>query len=227
MVAGAGACLEHCPLLVALGTANEPVPAPGTEPTSGDLGRRRLQRHRQDPGHRRAATTLGHPTGTGSTDRAALECHRWLTHSAAIQGRRYRPLDAAHPATVRAGRAVGGTWSPPLLRWTDRPEVPLLFWALHELTDAARASDVDAVEDLLFEAGVMLERIWTDPPAGATDVTSCRSAPVCGQKSNGGEESRPDTGRASCPTAPQPCHSPRRSTTGSTCHGRTRLPGTR
>ena len=56
---------------------------------------------------------------------------------------------------------------PPLLRWTDRPEVPLLFWALHELTGAARADDVDAVEDLLFEAGVMLERIWTDPPAGA------------------------------------------------------------
>ena len=56
---------------------------------------------------------------------------------------------------------------PPLLRWTDRPEVPLLFWALHELTEAARADDVEGVEDLLSEAGVMLERIWTDPPAGA------------------------------------------------------------
>lgn len=56
---------------------------------------------------------------------------------------------------------------PPLLRWTDRPEVPLLFWALHELTDAAQADDIDAVEDLLTEAGVLLERIWTDPPAGA------------------------------------------------------------
>ena len=63
---------------------------------------------------------------------------------------------------------------PPLLRWTDRPEVPLLFWALHELTEAARADDVEGVEDLLSEAGVMLERIWTDPPAGAhqSDVMS-------------------------------------------------------
>ena len=56
---------------------------------------------------------------------------------------------------------------PPLLRWTDRPEVPLLFWALNELTDAAQADDVDVVEDLLSEAGILLERIWTDPPAGA------------------------------------------------------------
>ena len=63
---------------------------------------------------------------------------------------------------------------PPLMQWTDRPEVPWLFWALHELAGAAQADDVDAVDDLLTEAGVMLERIWTDPPAGAhrNDVMS-------------------------------------------------------
>src|SRR5664279_4500046 len=56
---------------------------------------------------------------------------------------------------------------PPLLRWTDRPEVPLLFWALHEVAGAAQAEDFDAVDDLLTEAGLMLERVWTDPPPGA------------------------------------------------------------
>ena len=63
---------------------------------------------------------------------------------------------------------------PPLLRWTDRPEVPLLFWALHEVAGAAQAEDFDAVDDLLTEAGLMLERVWTDPPAGArqSDVMS-------------------------------------------------------
>src|SRR5664279_2696216 len=54
---------------------------------------------------------------------------------------------------------------PPLLRWTDRPEVPWLFWALHEGAGAAQAEDFDAVDDLLTEAGLMLERVWTDPPA--------------------------------------------------------------
>src|SRR5664279_206367 len=63
---------------------------------------------------------------------------------------------------------------PPLLRWTDRPEVPWLFWALHEVAGAAQAEDFDAVDDLLTEAGLMLERVWTDPPAGArqSDVMS-------------------------------------------------------
>ena len=42
---------------------------------------------------------------------------------------------------------------PPLLRWTDRPEVPWLFWALHEVAGAAQAADFDAVDDLLTEAG--------------------------------------------------------------------------
>ena len=56
---------------------------------------------------------------------------------------------------------------PPLLRWADRPEVPLLYWALHEVAGAVKAEDVDAVDDLLTEAGVLLERVWTDPPAGA------------------------------------------------------------
>ena len=56
---------------------------------------------------------------------------------------------------------------PPLLHWADRPEVPLLFWALHELAGAVQADDVDAVDDLLTEAGLMLERVWTDPPPDA------------------------------------------------------------
>jgi hypothetical protein len=63
---------------------------------------------------------------------------------------------------------------PPLLRWADRPEVPWLFWALHEVAGAAQAEDFDAVDDLLTEAGLMLERVWTDPPDGArrSDVMS-------------------------------------------------------
>jgi hypothetical protein len=56
---------------------------------------------------------------------------------------------------------------PPLLRWADRPEVPWLYWALHEVAGAVNAEDVDAVDDLLTEAGLLLERVWTDPPAGA------------------------------------------------------------
>ncbi len=56
---------------------------------------------------------------------------------------------------------------PPLWRWADRPEVPLLFWALHDVSAAAQADDVDALDDLLTEAGLMLERVWTDPPEGA------------------------------------------------------------
>jgi len=44
--------------------------------------------------------------------------------------------------------------------------VPWLFWALHEVAGAAQAEDFDAVDDLLTEAGLMLEKVWTDPPAG-------------------------------------------------------------
>ena len=66
------------------------------------------------------------------------------------------------PTAVWAARG----W-PPLIDWADRAEVPWLFWALHELTGAVQADDVDVVDDLLTEAGQLLERIWTDPPAGA------------------------------------------------------------
>lgn len=59
---------------------------------------------------------------------------------------------------------------PPLLRWVDRPEVPWLYWALHEVAGAAQAEDLDAVDDLLTEAGLLLERVWTDPPAGARRI---------------------------------------------------------
>lgn len=45
--------------------------------------------------------------------------------------------------------------------------MPWLFWALHEVAGAAQAEDFDAVDDLLTEAGLLLERVWTDPPAGA------------------------------------------------------------
>ena len=68
----------------------------------------------------------------------------------------------SEPTTAWAARGWPALWN-----WADRPEVPLLFWALHELSDAAQAEDIDAVEDLLTEAGLMLERIWTDPPPDA------------------------------------------------------------
>jgi hypothetical protein len=45
--------------------------------------------------------------------------------------------------------------------------VPWLFWALHEVSSAAQAEDLEVIDDLLTEAGLMLERIWTDPPPGA------------------------------------------------------------
>jgi len=66
------------------------------------------------------------------------------------------------PTAVWAARG----W-PPLLPWAGRPEVPWLFWALHEVSGAAQAEDVEVIDDLLTEAGLMLERIWTDPPRGA------------------------------------------------------------
>lgn len=65
----------------------------------------------------------------------------------------------SEPTTAWAARGWPALWN-----WADRPEVPLLFWALHELSAAAQADDIDAVEDLLTEAGLMLERVWTDPP---------------------------------------------------------------
>lgn len=66
------------------------------------------------------------------------------------------------PTAVWAARG----W-PPLIGWADRAEVPWLFWALHELTGAVQTDDVDVVDDLLTEAGQLLERIWTDPPDDA------------------------------------------------------------
>src|SRR5664279_705380 len=54
---------------------------------------------------------------------------------------------------------------PPLLRRADSPDVPWLYWALNEVGAAADAHDVDAIDDLLTEAGILLERIWTQSAA--------------------------------------------------------------
>ena len=79
---------------------------------------------------------------------------------------------------IRRRREPVASWTargwPPLLRWDDAPDVvPWLYWALNEVGSAADAHDVDAVEDLLAEAGILLERVWTDPvtPAGSSRRT--------------------------------------------------------
>ena len=64
---------------------------------------------------------------------------------------------------------------PPLTRWPGRPELPLLYWALHEVTPATEAHDLEAVDDLLLEVALWLDKIWRHPPplrsrAGSGDL---------------------------------------------------------
>lgn len=73
---------------------------------------------------------------------------------------------------IRQRTTAAASWAargyPPLLRWqTGHAEVPLLYWALTEVGPASEANDVDAVADLLDEADLLLERIWTQPGAGS------------------------------------------------------------
>lgn len=72
---------------------------------------------------------------------------------------------------IRQRTTATASWAargyPPLLRWQTGPaEVPLLYWALTEVGPATAADDVDALADLLDEAGLLLERIWTEPSGG-------------------------------------------------------------
>ena len=69
---------------------------------------------------------------------------------------------------IRQRTTAAASWAargyPSLMRWeAGQPEVPLLYWALSEVGPAAAMEDLDAVTDLLDEAELLLERIWTEP----------------------------------------------------------------
>lgn len=72
---------------------------------------------------------------------------------------------------IRQRTTAAASWAargyPSLMRWeTGRDEAPLLYWALTEVGPAATADDLDAVTDLLDEAELLLDRIWTEPNSG-------------------------------------------------------------
>jgi len=73
---------------------------------------------------------------------------------------------------IRQRTTAAASWAargyPALMRWKPgRPEVPLLYWALNEVGAAVASEDIDAINDLLDEAELLLERIWTEPVDGS------------------------------------------------------------
>lgn len=73
-------------------------------------------------------------------------------------------LHIQQAGSVTARWGVRG-W-PPLADWAEHPDIPPLYWALHEIGPAADADDLDAVDDLLAETALWLDRILLRPPAG-------------------------------------------------------------
>ena len=77
----------------------------------------------------------------------------------------HRVLHIRQRTTATAAWAARGY--PPLVRWTaNRPEPVLLYWALTEFGSAATSADLDAINDLLDESELLIERIWTEPEFG-------------------------------------------------------------
>lgn len=63
---------------------------------------------------------------------------------------------------------------PPLVGWAEHPDLPALYWALHEIGPASTARDFDVLDDLLAEVALWLDRILARPapvgPVGHADL---------------------------------------------------------
>lgn len=80
-------------------------------------------------------------------------------------------LHIQQPGSVTALWGVQG-W-PPLADWAEHPDLPLLYWALREISPAVEVDDLDVVDDLLAEIAVWLDRILRRPvgdPIGHPDL---------------------------------------------------------